>query len=180
MMNPPTKTGDIPTKAEFMVVLEWDANSHADVDLWIQRDDEEPVGYRNKESTVLHLERDDLGHSTDTVTINGEQRVVKLNREVITIRGLVPGEYHVGVHYYRAIPEDELVNGTVTFMDVNPYVEVWTKEFEMSEDGTKINMPAVSIDADGNVTAIYAHDRNLGPRHKGEANSPAQYNHGTN
>lgn len=188
-MNPPTKTADIPTKAEFMIVLEWDENSAADVDLWIQRDDEEPIGYKNKESTVLHLERDDLGHSTDTVNINGIVTVVPLNREVITIRGVVPGEYYVGVHYYRApsstayeqhvskVPSvAKIVKGTVTFMDVNPYVEVWSHSFEMSEDGTKINLPAVTINEEGRVTAIYAHNRQLGPNLKPEQQSAWNYN----
>ena len=193
MMNPPTKTGDIPTKAEFMIILEWDEDSGADIDLWIQRDEEAPVGYKNKESAVLHLERDDLGHSSDTVMINGESKVVKINREVITVRGLVPGDYYVGVHYYRepavshyeekvnGVPQpDSTVRGTVTFADVNPYKEVWAQEFVIDEEGTHVNMPAVTVDDTGTVTQIFKHMRNLGPKVSDANDSPANYTYGNN
>lgn len=182
MINPPTKKADIPTKAEFMIVLEWDEESEADIDLWIQRDDNDKIGYNNKESSVLHLERDDLGRISDTVNINGEISVVKVNREVITIRGIVPGEYFVGIHYYKSpgstvdSPEDTIIKGRVTFMDVNPYVEVYAKEFTMENQGSKINMPAVTIDAEGTVTAIYAHTKNLGPDVKNPESE--NYNYG--
>lgn len=198
MMNPPTKKADVPAKAEFMIVLEWDKNSGADIDLWIQRDEEDPIGYKNKKDGLIHLDRDDLGHSTDTVTINGVSQIVAINREVLTIRGLVPGEYYVGIHYYRQPsrsaatgtvgqwgenekdPYDPVVEGTVTFMDVNPYSEVWAQEFTMEKHGTKINLPAVSIDAEGNVTAIYNHMRELGPEHDSTGESASAYNYGTN
>lgn len=172
LMNPPTKKADIPAKAEFMVVLEWDEDSSADVDLWIQRDENDPVGYKNKESAVLHLERDDLGHSTDTVVINGVSKIVAMNREVITVRGVVPGEYYVGIHYYRNGDDSEKerskkfptrVTGTVTFIDVNPYKEIWSTQFMMDTEGTKINLYAVSVNESGNVEAIYNHNKNLGP-----------------
>lgn len=193
MMNPPTKTGDIPTKAEFMIVLEWDKDSGADVDLWIQRDDEDPIGYKNKQSTLIHLDRDDLGHSTDTVQINGETKIVPINREVITIRGLVAGEYYVGLHYYRepantankslGYPEQTAtVSGTVTFMDVNPYREAWSQAFTMEHQGTKINLPAVTINDKGEVTAIYSHTKNLGPNStvSEQDDNPEAYNYGSN
>lgn len=183
-MNPPTKKADIPTKAEFMIVLEWEDDSAADVDLWIQRDSEPAIGYNNKESTLIHLERDDLGHTSDAVKINGEYTIVPLNREVITIRGIVPGEYYVGIHYYREPAKvtsktnisnsyktdfNPSIKGTVTFIDVNPYVEVWAKSFTMDSHGTKINMPAVTIDHEGKAIAVYNHNKNLGPENKGEA-----------
>ena len=33
----------------------------------------------------------------------------------------------------------------------------------MNQMGTKINLPAVTIDSEGTVSAIYSHNKNLGP-----------------
>ena len=70
LINPITKKSDIPVKAEFLIVLSWPADAADDVDLWVQRDNEKPVGFSNRENTPLHLDRDDLGRTNDKVIIN--------------------------------------------------------------------------------------------------------------
>ena len=49
---------------------------------------------------------------TLTITVNGEKVVYPINQEVVTIRGIIPGEYVVNLYYYNAAgtrPVDTLV-----------------------------------------------------------------------
>ena len=43
LINPIAKKADIPVKAEFIVVLEWDEDASDDIDLWMQLDTNKPV-----------------------------------------------------------------------------------------------------------------------------------------
>ena len=69
LINPITEDAQIKAKAEFMVIMEWDDKSNYDIDLWMQDPLKTIVGFPNKESGWLHLDKDDLGASTDTVTM---------------------------------------------------------------------------------------------------------------
>lgn len=174
LMNPPTKKADIPSKAEFMVVLEWTDGADDDIDLWIQYEDQQPVGFRHKNGSGIHLERDDLGYKTDTVYVNGVSTQISLNREVATVRGIIPGTYYVGIHGYRVKGDSRKIR--VTVIDINPYKEIYSREFNGIAPGEHINLPGFSIDAEGKVFELFDHNRNLGP----VTESRAQYMYGDN
>ena len=36
LINPPVKKSDAPKKAEYIITLEWEDDSHDDVDLWVK------------------------------------------------------------------------------------------------------------------------------------------------
>ena len=61
LINPITEEAHIKAKAEFMVIMEWDDKSNYDIDLWMQDPLDTIVGFPNKESGWLHLDKDDLG-----------------------------------------------------------------------------------------------------------------------
>jgi hypothetical protein len=51
----------------------------------------------------MHLDKDDLGYVNDIVyNANGKITRVNINREVVTIRGIIPGEYLINAHYYSS------------------------------------------------------------------------------
>lgn len=166
LIQPPTKTGDVPSKAEVMIVLEWPEDSAYDIDLWVQQDKFPPVGYSNKDEQALHLDRDDLGEKNDIVMINGKREVIKGNREITTLRGIIAGEYYVGVHAYNMEEGDLTV--IVTAFDVNPYKEIYRREVILQRRGDKVNLPGFTLDDEGNVVDIWEHNRNLGPRRRSE------------
>ena len=83
MINPIAKKADIPVKAEFIIVLEWDEDASDDLDLWMQLDKNKPVGFTNREDTPLHLDRDDLGTTNDRIVVDGKVIFIKTNRETI-------------------------------------------------------------------------------------------------
>jgi len=162
LINPITKKSDIPVKAEFLIVLSWPAEAADDLDLWVQRDSSKPVGFSNRENTPLHLDRDDLGRTNDKVIIDGNPTTINVNRETTTIRGIVPGDYFVGVHYYSMTSIEDLPY-TVTVMKVNPFRELYSITGILSTRREVHQLPAFSIDKDGSVTEIFQHFRKIVP-----------------
>lgn len=162
LINPITKKSDIPVKAEFLIVLSWPADAADDVDLWVQRDNEKPVGFSNRENTPLHLDRDDLGRTNDKVIIDGNPTTINVNRETTTIRGIVPGDYFVAVHYYSMTSIEDLPY-TVTIMKVNPFRELYSITGTLTSRREIQRLPAFSIDKDGSVIEIFKHFKKVVP-----------------
>ena len=57
------------------------------------------------------------------ITVNGEEIENPLNQEVVTIRGVVKGEYIVNLHYY-ASETGKPLDVNVRLVKVNPSLEV--------------------------------------------------------
>ena len=92
-LNPPTKEDqDRPNPGNLIVELRWPDELDADVDLWVQAVNHQPVGYSNKGGRVFNLLRDDLGLQGD---------FSDLNYEVSFSRGVPAGNYAINVHLYR-------------------------------------------------------------------------------
>lgn len=162
MINPIAKKADIPVKAEFMIVLEWDEDAHDDLDLWMQLDKNKPVGFTNREDTPLHLDRDDLGTTNDRIVVDGKVIFIKTNRETITVRGIIPGDYFVTVHMYSK--KAAVVPYTVTVMKVNPFRQVYSLTGEFLVNREIQRLPAFTVDANGRVTSVFEHVRQIVPQ----------------
>ena len=50
LINPITKKKDVPKKAEYMVVIEWESTSLDDIDLWVKAPDGKTVSFVKKEA----------------------------------------------------------------------------------------------------------------------------------
>jgi hypothetical protein len=164
LINPITKKADIPVKAEFIITIEWEDESSDDIDLWMQRDNGPPVGFSRKEGAPLHLDRDDLGSVNDTVLIDGRATFIKVNRETMTIRGIVPGDYYIAAHYYsKRKGQVDPLNVTITVIKVNPFQQVYSITKQMMNVRTIEKWPGISIDSDGKITNIFNHNRKVAP-----------------
>ena len=123
-MNPrATKAGDVPSKAEYLINVSWPDNSPNDIDTWVQDPAGNLVWFRAREAGLMHLDRDDRGMAGDVIVVNGAQVANPLNTEVVTIRGIAPGEFTVNVHYYDS-KDGQPVEVTVSVIKVNPRAEV--------------------------------------------------------
>ncbi|KPJ91035.1 MAG: hypothetical protein AMJ55_12520 [Gammaproteobacteria bacterium SG8_15] len=116
-MNPIAKAGNVSLKAEYLITITWPDNRPDDVDIWMQDPHGEVLSYLNKDAGWLHLDRDDQGNITDTVIIEGREVVYPVNQEVVTIRGIIGGEYTLNLYYY-----ENRSNLPVT--EVNPSLEL--------------------------------------------------------
>lgn len=154
-MNPKAlKAGDIPAKAEFIVNVSWPDMNPDDIDAWGQDPAGNLVWFRAREAGLMHLDRDDRGLANDTIIVNGKQVVNPLNQEVITIRGIAPGEYTFNVHYYDS--KDGLpVEVTVSVIKVNPRAEViFYGTTTLARKGDEATAVRFTVLPDGAVTNI--------------------------
>jgi hypothetical protein len=161
LINPIAKKADIPVKAEFIIVLEWDEEATDDVDLWVQLDDKLPVGFSNRENTPLHLDRDDLGTTNDKIVIDGVTHIIKTNRETTTIRGIVPGDYFVVVHAYHK--KEINIPYTVTVIKVNPFRQIYSLTGVLMVDREINRLPAFTVESNGRVTSVFQHFKHVVP-----------------
>jgi hypothetical protein len=154
-MNPKAlKAGDIPAKAEFIVNVSWPDMDPNDIDTWVQDPAGEMVWFRAREAGLMHLDRDDRGLSNDVVIINGKQVVNPLNQEVVTLRGIEPGEFTVNVHYYES-KNGKPVEVTVSVIKVNPRADVvFYGQVQLARKGDEATAVRFTVLPDGNVSNV--------------------------
>jgi hypothetical protein len=157
LINPPTKKQDVKKKADYIIVLDWDANVADDVDMWVQTPAGQPVGFKNTQNGSLYLERDDLGvHNDKSVDGAGNEVIARINREVITVRVPTAGEYVVNVHMYtKRGPEP--VTGTVELIQINPYKVHRIAGFILQRNREELHMFRFTLKPNGKA-------RDVGPR----------------
>lgn len=160
LINPITKKSDIPAKAEILIIVEWDNESPDDIDTWVQGPMMgAPISFQNKHSGSMHLDRDDLGRTSDVMMIDGERIVIKINREVVTMRGIAKGDYYINIHVYNKPGNSEPTKYTITLLDVNPYREVYVMQGEVTARGDIVRLPGFTLDEEGEVTDVWSSDK---------------------
>jgi hypothetical protein len=122
-ISPDSKDGKVDPKAEFFITMDWPDNHPDDLDLFVQ----DPAGniawYRHREAGFMVLERDDRGGANDFIVVNGKKIPSPIREEIVTIRGIIPGEYTVNVSHFQAttgLP----VPATVKVQKLNPTAQV--------------------------------------------------------
>lgn len=154
-MNPKAlKAGDIPSKAEYIVNVAWPDNNPNDIDTWAQDPAGNLVWYRQREAGLMYLDRDDRGDANDAILINGRRITSPFRQEVVTLRGIVPGEYTVNVQYYQSrngLPVD--VN--ISVIKVNPRAEVvFYGQLKLARPGDEATAARFTVQADGRVVQV--------------------------
>jgi hypothetical protein len=154
-MNPKTsKAGDVPAKAEYLITLSWPDYDPNDIDTWVRNPAGEVVWFRNREAGLMYLDRDDRGQSNNTLVVNGRRVVTPFRQEVVTIRGIVPGEFTVNVQYYQS-RDGQPVDVTLSVVKVNPRAEVvFQGQQRLAKPGDEVTMVRFTVSADGSVTGI--------------------------
>lgn len=153
-MNPEAKSGIIDPKAEYILTINWKDFSPDDIDVWVEDPDGRLLYFRNTEIGLLHLDRDDRGMANDTIKVAGEEIENPLNQEVVTLRGVVQGEYVVNLHYY-ASETKKPVDVNVNLSKVNPALEVvYYGTVTLEESGAEKTALRFRIDRDGDVKGI--------------------------
>ena len=153
-MNPEAKSGIIDPKAEYILTVTWADFSPDDVDTWVEDPEGQIVWFRTPEAGLLNLDRDDRGMVNDTISINGEEVENPLNQEVVTLRGVVKGEYIVNLHYYASETEKP-IDVNVRLAKVNPKLEVvYYGTVTLEKKGDEKTALRFSIGRDGEVYGI--------------------------
>ena len=105
LIAPITKnTEGIKKNADYVITVEWPEPMDCDVDLWVRDPLNNTISYKMKEGGLMYYERDDMGHRLSVFRIDGKDTVIDPdNKEYITLRGTMPGEYIVNVHVYSCV-----------------------------------------------------------------------------
>lgn len=158
----PDKTdASIKTKAEYVITLTWPASDTSDVDIWIEDPAGNLISFKQKEAGLTHIDRDDIGHSGDKYTLpDGRVIEYEYNQEIATIRGFIPGEWTINLHYYNkrtgakatpaAVRIDKLNPSVVTvfnetFTLTKHWQEVTVVRFEMTNKGEMIGINDIPV-----------------------------------
>lgn len=162
-MNPIARLGNITYKAEYIITVIWPENQPDDIDLWVQNPYQETVSYLQKEAGWLHLDRDDRGDLNDTVIINGEKVVHPINQEVVTIRGIISGEYIVNLHYYES-HSDQPVRANVKIEKVNPVLRlVFIDQVTLERVDDEKTVLRFELDGNGEFVGMNRLEKTLTP-----------------
>ncbi len=153
-MNPIAKLGNVNFKAEYIITVTWPDNQPDDVDIWVEDPNGNLLSYRDSNVGWLHLDRDDQGDLNDTVVINGVETVYPINQEVVTIRGIVSGEYVVNLQYYKS-SSGRPVPVTVKIEKVNPSLKVvYIDKVVLENEDDELTVLRFTLDASGEVSDI--------------------------
>ena len=118
-VNPLAKLGSANLKAEYIITLSWPPDLADDIDVWVEDPHGEIVSYLQKDAGWLHLDRDDRGEINDTIMVDGKEVIHRINQEVVTLRGIISGEYIVNAYFYEA-RSSQPIEVLLTIDKVNP------------------------------------------------------------
>ena len=170
LIKPEAKKKDFDRRAEFVIILEWDHEAPDDLDLYVQDPTNDKVSFRLPIANYMHLDKDDLGMRNDTIiNADGTTSTVKINREVVTIRGIIVGEYIINAHYYstrvysgsQLEPDERTVDYRnkpqrdltvkIELHKVTPYSVLWAGEKKFTHRGQEETFLRFRLDTDGNI-----------------------------
>ncbi len=169
LIRPDALAGTVQLNAQYIITVSWPDGNPDDIDTYVQDPSGNIVWYRNLEAGFLSLDRDDRGNYRDTLVVNGVRIENPLNQEIVTLRGIVPGEYVVNVEHYVANGVDP-VPVTVTVQRINPQAEVvYYGTVELDHRGDEKTAIRFTLDADGNPSNLNNRFVSLVERARGRA-----------
>lgn len=156
------ETKQVESKAEFIVTVFWENERDDDVDTYVEDPQGRLVCFRRREDGLMHLDRDDLGTDGDVIhTPSGETIVFKENREIVTIRGIIAGEYVVNVHMYEKNSKDD-TKVTIRLEKVNPLIStIVIKERVLVKKTDEKTAFRFVLDKEGNVIEVNELEKKL-------------------
>ena len=162
-INPITKLGNVNLKAEYIITIEWKESLPDDVDIWVKDPNGEIVSYLKKDAGWLHLDRDDRGVINDKVSINGEEYTYPINREVVTLRGIIPGEYIVNLYLYDN-KSNNPVDVKLIIEKVNPSLKlVYFNNITLMQNDLEMTIARFNLNSSGDFRSLTAQNTILTP-----------------
>lgn len=161
MVSPDLSGGKIDSKAEFIITMDWPDNHPDDLDLFVQ----DPIGniawYRHREAGFLTLDRDDRGGANDFIIINGRKLPSPIREEIVTVRGVVAGEYTVNISHFQATT-GQPVAVTVKVQKLNPTAQVvFDDKVMVDHTGDEKTALRFKLDAEGKVIDVHRRPKSL-------------------
>jgi len=154
LINNSQDAGSVDTKAEVLISIQWPDNHPDDVDAVVEDPQGGLVWYHNRDSGLMHLDRDDRGNLADKITSKGEVISNPINQETVTVRGLQSGEYVINLLHYKSNYQEPLPV-TVKVEKLNPSVElIYYGEHFLTGVGDEITALRFIVDGQKNITDL--------------------------
>jgi hypothetical protein len=161
LISTPEKAGDIESKAEVLITIRWADKHPDDVDALVEDPQGGLVWYHNRDTGLMHLDRDDRGVFADNITINGVKVSNPINQETVTVRAAQPGEYVVNLLHYKSNYSEPLPV-TVKIEKLNPSVSiVYYGTHQLTGSGDEQTAVRFTLDARGAVASTSQRPKKL-------------------
>jgi hypothetical protein len=156
-----SKEGKIDSKAEFIITMDWPDDHPDDLDMFVQ----DPAGniawYRHREAGFLTLDRDDRGGANDFIVVNGKKIASPIREEIVTVRGILAGEYTVNVSHFQATTGMP-VPVHVKVQKLNPTAQVvFDNKLTLNHTGDERTAVRFRLDAEGKVVNVDQRPKSL-------------------
>ena len=155
LINPSKNDNNVQSKADFMITVTWPDEIDNDVDTYVRDPQGNLVAFMRREEGLMHLDRDDLGNRNDTIQTPLGPIVHPENKEIVTLRGFVQGEYIVNVHMYRRTDGLATTEVIVQLDKVNPlFKTIVIKRVKLGLSGDEKTAFRFKLDKDGEVVEV--------------------------
>ena len=160
-IKPKDDAGKVDPKLELLVTVSWPDNHPDDIDLFLQDPIGNMVWYRRREAGFMVLDRDDRGGLNDFIMVNGAKVRSPIRQEIVSIRGIVAGEYTVNIYHFAALT-GKPVPVSVKVEKLNPTVQVVHYEtIELNQGGTEKTAVRFALDQSGAVVEVNHNEKSL-------------------
>ncbi|HIN74037.1 MAG TPA: hypothetical protein EYM94_04515 [Gammaproteobacteria bacterium] len=154
LISDPSEGGKVESKAEILISVRWPDNHPDDVDAIVESPEGDLVWYHNRDTGLMHLDRDDRGIFADKMNVNGALISNPINQETVTIRALQSGEYVVNILHYQA-NYDKPLTVDVKVEKLNPEVElIYYGSHELEGVGDEETAVRFSVDSQKNISNV--------------------------
>jgi len=190
-----TQKAKITAKADYIITITWPKESNDDVDSYLEDPLEHLVFFQRREDGLMHLDRDDLGRRNDYVMTPYGPVTYNENQEIITIRGIIPGEYVLNVHMYHKSTTGEYYNYgyeeggdekppaedkptvvTVKIEKMNPTVKlILIKKVTLEKNGDEKTVIRFTLDKDGEIKNLNDLPKAIANKRLNERSNPGTF-----
>ena len=154
LISDPSEGGKVESKAEILISVRWPDKHPDDVDAIVESPEGDLVWYHNRDTGLMHLDRDDRGIFADKMNVNGALISNPINQETVTIRALQSGEYVVNILHYQA-NYDQPLTVDVKVEKLNPEVElIYYGSHELEGVGDEETAVRFSVDSQKNISNV--------------------------
>lgn len=154
LINPSKTDRNVVAKGEFMIIVTWPKDMDNDVDMYVEDPEGHLVAFMRREEGLMHLDRDDLGERNDIVQTEFGEIEYNENREIVTLRGIVPGEYVINVHMYMRRDPSPTTLVTVQLDKINPFSTIMIKRVSLGDSGDEKTAFRFTLDKEGEVIEV--------------------------
>ena len=144
----------VESKVEFMITMTWPDGNDDDIDLYVEDPNGAMVHWQAREDGLMHLDRDDIGNRNDSIMLpDGTKFEYKENREIVSLRGIIPGEYIVNAHMYTKRSKGPTAV-RIKVEKMNPFKIVDVQDFVLDLNGDEKTSCRFTINKEGEVSLV--------------------------